>query len=694
MTLVKKAHILDIPEILHAVALHLDSASLVASLQVSHHWFTTCAPVVWNHLSAQDWNCNNGRRHDSAWSPGALLAAQNLAPTSPSTNSHPMCSKWSYAQLVRSLEYQTRLVQQQQWQMPSSSTSPRCSHSSVTHSSSNPDFTKQSAQESLVLCSSSALTSILQSCTNLQSLCLHADSFANGDIGIPFETLKTIRHLQFLQTLDLHLNNVIYNHGHHCRTNNNSLAAPTTTNTPWVATRQLLIQELIHPCAQLKQLVLRGTAFKFMTPNMDHDQEESTSDSPSTLNTTHDIVPTMSMPSLQHLSLDLPHTSGSGITEPELTYLLQQCPNLESLSLLSGLTWEWSNDFLQTTMVTTCPNLSSFSITGQPFNALAISQERLTTFLRTVFSSSSSSSFLANQHHQQCSRPKLGQLTQLVVRACHLGDSTLEALLEVAPGLEHLDISQTRGHSLTTQGLWDYLTHKGSRHLKSLDAEGVWLQTDFIKQLFLAHAFNQRQQAITTATATMRVPRLHWACQDSLERLVIGFSNTPSPAQPTLPTTTMLPTGTIDYSNNNLDNLIIESAPSRPFSWYMFRHISTLTQLQHLQFSQTCLNLNTHQDGQEGISSINGGLDLLQSLKHLRVFSIESCTYASPLSVLHWMASSDHWPMLDTFYINPPGSSRERQIKSWLEQSGRHNTLCVTSLQQQKHEEYNMMPSW
>ncbi|KAG0341077.1 hypothetical protein BG000_010327 [Podila horticola] len=493
----------------------------------------------------------------------------------------------------------------------------------------SPQQQQETHQEGHVtLCAAKGMTSILRNCSNIQTLRLHAECYGNGEQGMPFETLCMIESLPYLQSLELYLNNVVFPATEPCDSDTvgNATVAPSR-----VATRELCIQELIRRCAQLKRLVLRGTAFKFL-------QHMVTPPEADELSEVINSAVAFRLPSLQDLTLDIPRLS-----EPELTYWLHQCPKLSSLSLPGGLTWEWSDDFLHT-MSAIAPHLEAFSINGSSFGSLAISEERLTALVR-AFSMS-------------------GQLKALAARACQLGDSTLQALQESAPELEHLDISLTRSPGLSTAGLLSYLCHPGAKNLKCVEADGVWIQSHDLREFVL-------QQE---AAAQQGQESLGWTCKDTLERLVIGFSSpdrtTTNPAAPAV----------IDLSG------AVEPEAPRSLSWCIYKLLSTLTRLERLQFSQTCLDLSSE-----------GGIHQLQSLKRLRTFSIESCGYAAlTQDQVQWMASTAHWPELETIYINPPGAFCERQVQAWLTDMGRQEDLQMLSLQRQKLQQLysNMVLQW
>ncbi|KAG0006708.1 hypothetical protein BGZ80_005169, partial [Entomortierella chlamydospora] len=89
--------------------------------------------------------------------------------------------------------------------------------------------------------------------------------------------------------------------------------------------------------------------------------------------------------------------------------------------------------------------------------------------------------------------------------------------------------------------------------------------------------------------------------------------------------------------------------------------LATLTRLEHLQLSYTCLDL-----------SRESGFHQLSSLKDLRILSIETCGYpALTQEDLVWMVTA--WPKLERIYVNMPGASKERQYRVWLKEAKRED---------------------
>ncbi|KAF9989486.1 hypothetical protein BGZ75_006178 [Mortierella antarctica] len=93
----------------------------------------------------------------------------------------------------------------------------------------------------------------------------------------------------------------------------------------------------------------------------------------------------------------------------------------------------------------------------------------------------------------------------------------------------------------------------------------------------------------------------------------------------------------------------------------MYSLLATLTQLEHLQLSYTCLNV-----------SADSGFHQLKSLTRLRVFSIETCGYSSlSREDLVWMVKA--WPKLERIYVNLPGGTKDKQFRAWLKEVGRED---------------------
>ncbi|KAF9954564.1 hypothetical protein BGZ72_004475 [Mortierella alpina] len=94
---------------------------------------------------------------------------------------------------------------------------------------------------------------------------------------------------------------------------------------------------------------------------------------------------------------------------------------------------------------------------------------------------------------------------------------------------------------------------------------------------------------------------------------------------------------------------------------HMYSLLATLTQLEHLQLSYTCLNI-----------SADSGFHQLKSLTRLRVLSIETCGYSClSREDLVWMVQT--WPKLERIYVNLPGGTKDRQFRAWLKEAGRED---------------------
>ncbi|KAG0257243.1 hypothetical protein BG011_004065 [Mortierella polycephala] len=212
---------------------------------------------------------------------------------------------------------------------------------------------------------------------------------------------------------------------------------------------------------------------------------------------------------------------------------------------------------------------------------------------------------------------------------------------ECSPDLETLDISLTRGQGLSKVMLYEYLRH--AKGLKRLEADGVWI---LLEDVYRAHGTDKNQsqeyeeeheqrhepqQQEQLQLPSPEKPSCHgWASQDTLQYLNIGFTSPDRGTQK---------------------------------CHAMFSLLSSLTSLEHLYLSYTCLNLTPV-----------AGFHQLQALTRLRTFSIETCGYA-PLNKedVLWMAAA--WPKIEKIYVNLPGSSKERQLRTWLKEAHREDVV-------------------
>ncbi|KAI1298325.1 hypothetical protein EDD11_006791 [Mortierella claussenii] len=646
---------LDITEILQSIAAMLDPVSLVAATLVSRQWHQCCSPLLWKTIRSSDWvnprfsprqlyqhahlvrtlqwhslyvaSLHAAAAVDAAagiysmW--GMTAPAPPLLPLSPALFDTKTASK-----TVISLNHHQSQADQVNAQMPEQRDEP--------------------VQDQLSL---KCLNRIVAACHNLQKLCLHAERQ-----GIHHDMVEAIQSLEMLQSLELYAHRIVVGHG----------------DTAKTTTRLLNVQNLVSCSPQLKTLILRGNAFRLeslLVPpcnkspdniNSNYDQHvQAISDvdheGPCVRMASDDgsrplielaastgpqessaawprMSPRVQYPQpyqstrcfpIQHLSLDL------FISEKELALLLSQCPALESLDLPGGLVWEISDPFLAG-FAQSCPRLSAFSINSS-CNA-PVPEDRLSALVLT-----------------------LPPLRRFSARSCLFGDLVLDALEARCPGLQELDISLTRGHQLTKTRLYEYLRH--AEGLKKLEADGVWIpmqdlqgvQIDAQSQQQQGQGFTQVQQqhgdslamqemvplssatSISTTVAPDRISTCSgWASRDTLHHLTIGFTSPDRSIEP---------------------------------CHAMYSLLSTLSQLQHLQLSYTCLDL-----------SPRSGFRRLETLTELRTFSIETCGYGALMEEdLMWMVGA--WPKLERIFVNMLGASKARQCKAWLKNVGREDVI-------------------
>ncbi|KAF9954175.1 hypothetical protein BGZ70_010641 [Mortierella alpina] len=356
------------------------------------------------------------------------------------------------------------------------------------------------------------------------------------------------------------------------------------------------VQDWIRGMDQLRTLSIRGTAFSFDRRIVPRPSSSPILVTPSPVSLVQPTFP------IRHLTLDTPAL----MNETCLSHLIQQFPLLESLNLPGGLAWNWSDAFVAH-LARSCPRLHSFTINSASFPS--VPEDRLTALVLGLCTVTSDDGDASSGGRQRSLR-KFG------ARSCFVGDSTLWALQHHCPDLEVLDISLTRGQGLSKGGLYDYLMQ--ARNLRHLEAEGVWIVLQDVHQENLHQTLSQQHAA--------RPSCREWASRTTLKHLNIGFT---SP----------------DRSTRQC--------------CHMYSLLATLTHLEHLQLSYTCLNL-----------SAGSGFHQLKSLTRLRVLSIETCGYSSlSREDLVWMVQT--WPKLERIFVNLPGGTKDRQFRAWLKEVGR-----------------------
>ncbi|KAG0002189.1 hypothetical protein BGZ79_003440 [Entomortierella chlamydospora] len=600
---------MDITEILQTIVSMLDPESQLASILVSRHWYNCCVPILWNKISSTDWSL-------SRFSPRQLYGHAHLVRSLEWHSVHPNLQPLypQYDQLFNDVDIK---------KIPSKSS--LGGHSDVTAKTLTTD---DNVPEQLsLLC----LSKIVGHCANLQKLCLRAERD-----GIHVDTMQAIQSLMFLQSLELYTNRVV-------------------TDQETMKSKMLLlnVQELVKELPQLRRLVVRGTAFCFQTPeetlqgqldlgeNMDQDAGQAQLDVVEAVScacvTNERTDPILSPQCINTLSLPIQHLSlDTAVSESELTLLLQQCPLLESLDLPGGLAWEWSDDFIKN-FAESCPRLQAFSVNASYH--LAISDERLSALIRG-----------------------LPPMRIFGARACQIGDSTLTALEERCPDLQKLDISLAKGHKITKAILYKYLKH--AKSLEHLEAEAVWIS---LQDLQVSEAQDQGDELVENLEGGTGFHHHHLLLQEA--EASSAASNTTSNQSAGATTCSEW------ASREILQHLAIGfTSPDRStrLCKEMYSLLATLTRLEHLQLSYTCLDL-----------SRESGFHQLSSLKDLRILSIETCGYpALTQEDLVWMVTA--WPKLERIYVNMPGASKERQYRVWLKEAKRED-VAIESQQSMVH---------
>ncbi|KAF9905757.1 hypothetical protein BX616_000932 [Lobosporangium transversale] len=668
---------LNLTEILQTILSLLDPPSLVAASQVSRHWYQCCSPILWSRIASSDWSLARfsprqlymhahlvrdleWRSSQNASTPYVITT--NVSPPHQSLGDINMTTIQP-VMIIRQQEQQQQEQQHQQQYIdplldPQSDSKICNNFIFLDHQSGRHRFLSKNVKlvdDNVVgdhQLSLACLSKIVARCINIQRLCLHAEWS-----GIYYGIMHAIHGLKFLQSLELYAHRVILN------------SEKISKSTANVVTKLLNVQELISKCPQLQRLVLRGAAFCFQSASTlslcDNQENKSISGSckGSTLNQSESVIKLAAI-SATNLKLEhhqylpshellTPHSShlwpsspislhdntqtkfliqrlslDTAITESELTLLLSQCPSLQSLDLPGGLAWEMSDRFLKK-LTNHCPHLIEFTINAS-CNA-PVTEERLTALVLALAVTPRPSASLTSS-----------SLRRFGARSCMFGDSTLEAIEKYCPDLEELDISLTRGSDLSKPRLQRYL--RLATKLKKLEADAVWIPMQGLQSLqehtnnINQHHFHESNSTISSAaTTSFSLPSSSkdfssltaWGSSRTLEHLTIGFT---SP----------------DRNTHQCRA--------------MYALLATLTELQHLQLSYTCLKLLTP----------GSGFQRLESLKKLRTFSIETCGYGViTREDLVWMVTA--WPKLERIVMNSPGVTKERQYRTWLREINRED---------------------
>ncbi|KAF9274050.1 hypothetical protein BGZ68_000968, partial [Mortierella alpina] len=461
------------------------------------------------------------------------------------------------------------------------------------------------------------LNKIVGQCTNLQRLCLQG-----GQDGIHGDMVSAVHSLAYLQKLELSAQRIVM-HGE---------ARPPT------------VQDWIRGMDQLRTLSVRGTAFSFDRRIVPRPSSVLVTPPPSLV---QPIFP------IRHLTLDTPAL----MNEACLSHLIQQFPLLESLNLPGGLAWNWSDAFISH-LARSCPRLHSFAINSACFPS--IPEDRLTALIIGLCTATPDDGEDASGC---CKR----SLRKFGARSCFVGDSTLWALQHHCPNLEVLDISLTRGQGLSKVGLYDYLMQ--ARNLRHLEAEGVWIVLQDVHQtnrpqgeseegVPIDHAHGQDEQH---QSQQQQQPQQEQVQQQQEQQQQQPHQQQPLPQQQVVRPSCRewASRGTLKYLNIGF------TSPDRSTRQccHMYSLLATLTQLEHLQLSYTCLNL-----------SAESGFRQLKSLTRLRVLSIETCGYSSlSREDLVWMVQT--WRRLERIYVNLPGGTKDKQFRAWLKEVGREDVV-------------------
>ncbi|KAG0369075.1 hypothetical protein BGX24_002565, partial [Mortierella sp. AD032] len=434
----------------------------------------------------------------------------------------------------------------------------------------------------------------------------------------------------------------------------------------------IVVQDLVRRLNQLSRLSLRGTAFIFNTPSSDESTSTSAEDELS-----RDTF------SIQHLTLDTPY-----ISQTELTALLIQCPRLESLDLPGGLaTWTWTpspSDLFLTALRTFNSHLREFAINSSAYPPIpedilvALVRHGLTTrrpirrFGARACQFPDGEIFLALFEQQETSLQRRSISTSLV---------DLDEMEGEEKGrLEELDISLAkRVGPLFRERLYEFLGRVEG--LKRIEAAGVWIALDDLETGNTDNDNNtdvEQQEpgqvgpAPSTAVGAGTGP-IH-PQQDQSHLPTLAQAHAQAQAQEDAIPIPPRPRCTRIASSKTLTHLHIGfTHPTRttPTDLHnMYNLLSTLTHLETLQLSYTCLTLPTSSSSLS--AEQQHPFHALASLKYLHTFNIETCGYPILTRLdLEWMLQN--WQRLQKLVLNQMGVSQERVIQGWIRELGRKN---------------------
>ncbi|GJJ74972.1 hypothetical protein EMPS_07330 [Entomortierella parvispora] len=705
-----------LPELFALIAPYLDPPSLVSASQVSRCWFTSLTPVLWSTIADSDWILPH-------FSPRQLYAHGHLVHSltwdSLQSQPHSLFLTRPPSLLPSSLE------------QDGDSAAGRKDKEYHDHGTALRKMLRVIPVDSASRLSMRCLVHIVGNCAHLQHLKLNFGAY-NGDPEseegrIVGGMIQVIRNLRCLQRLELVAHSVLLlPEDKKFNDDNSEQVAGGHSNQPDLgctstvsASRGLNVQWLLQDLPNLQSLDLRGSAFWFDMPSPRLPTASSTETSTRSATTSSATTTKPTFP-IRHLSLE---PAASVLTEEALMFLIEQCPRLTSLDLPGGLAWEISPAFTKH-LQTSCPNLDSFSINASSASVRGHSlipdtadQPPLDTTNGTDTPTAPSSTpptqaqaVVGASLHVRII-PEDDRLASLIrgltqstevplrsfgARSCYFGNASLQALEELCPSLEKLDLSLNRASSsafvsnhpaqialatavttvvsqertvLSKDRLVQYL--KRAENLKELIAEGVWID---LADLLLPSpppsegdesqhgGHGEHGEPVMTAELAQQqqhqhwpvsAPTVeHWACATTLTRLVLGFS-----------------------AFNQAHQAHLHSYPSTS-STVLYTFLSSLRSLQVLKISNTTLTDFQTPNTYLSTSSLPqpSSFHLLSALRDLREFDIETCSY-SPSGLMNkgtiqWMVGQA-WPKLESLQIHRLGVSQERELHGWLKEVGR-----------------------
>ncbi|KAG0289930.1 hypothetical protein BGZ97_006342 [Linnemannia gamsii] len=309
----------------------------------------------------------------------------------------------------------------------------------------------------------------------------------------------------------------------------------------------------------------------------------------------------------KRLSLRRLHLTGLQWPEQEFLRLVQQCPQLEELTIrgASKARWGWTISTVDR-FAEFCPHISRLHI--DPGYGSDFEDALLARLLET-----------------------LSGLRSLHVPRCDLGPETFKVLKDRIGQMEELNVAFTRKPGVDGRKLVQLMTR--ARNLRYLDASGVSLDPWLF---YVTQQQEEQQQQEPGQDAHEDIPEwgrirpqpsapvTSWACR-KLEVISIGFA-------------------TLHVNTRQCQSI--------------YANLSNLPNLRRIHILPNHFPIN-----------FESGLAQLALLRRLTHFDAHSTEKAISEDVIKWMGTT--WPKLQVLRLYIDGKEKRALVKSWLRDVGR-----------------------